>query len=80
MNSSLTFLLVFLSLLLFFLIDINITGSVVSESCCFAPNCAAENQCSEAQTSSNLDFTAFSYAGMLILSFLFIFFYLHNKK
>jgi hypothetical protein len=49
MNTKLVLLLVYFTLLGIFLVGSGITGKVISESCCFPPNCDRENICDFAQ-------------------------------
>jgi len=58
----------------FFLLRGGITGNVISQSCCFPPNCAPENVCTSVGPSiqspaymSPDDNTALSAVGLLLL-------------
>jgi len=72
----------------FLLIGGGITGHVVSQSCCFPPDCEPENICDSAEAhqrySASLNIANYTiYIGeilVLVSIFLYIVMYRHDKK
>ncbi|MBN2111997.1 hypothetical protein JW707_02750 [Candidatus Woesearchaeota archaeon] len=54
MDKKISFLLVIFALLGIFLLGRGITGLVISETCCFPPNCSQENICDAADESGDM--------------------------
>jgi hypothetical protein len=46
----------------------SMTGNVISESCCFGPNCAPDNLCDSAKPLVESDNSIFLYLGVFFLA------------
>ena len=68
--------ILFLCVGLFFL-GKGITGTVVSQSCCFGPDCAPEYMCDAESYSNSAGFLGFG--AILILVSILVFVMLHSK-
>ncbi|GEM_PF-3384624 len=88
MNNKLVLPLIILTLIGLYFIGDNITGYVVSKSCCYADDCEPENICDSAEQhqkySASLNIANYTiYIGeILVLASILIYIaiYLHNKK
>jgi len=88
MNNRLVIPLIILALIGLYLMGRGITGYVVSESCCFPPNCEPENMCDSAKQhqkySASLNIANYSvYIGEILVFvsiFIYMVIYSHDKK
>ncbi len=71
---------IILILIGFLFLGKGIEGLVISESCCFPPDCEAENQCMLRQEELGVkEFLNFVYAGAIIFLSLITYFLIYKK-
>jgi len=88
MNNKLIIPLTILALIGLYFIGDNITGYVVSESCCFPPDCEPEDMCDFTEQhqkySASLNISNYTiYIGEILIFvsiLIYIVIYSHNKK
>jgi len=88
MNNKLVIPLIILALIGLYFIGSNITGYVISQSCCYPPDCEPENMCDFTEQhqkySASLNIANYTvYIGeILVLAsiLIYIVIYSHNKK
>jgi len=67
MNHKITIILVLIALAGIFLLGRGITGYVISQTCCFPPDCSEEYMCEAAKELSSPEDTSNAYIGVLLL-------------
>ncbi len=74
MEKELIFVMTFTAVAIISLLGSNITGMVVSQSCCFPPNCNEEYLCEGIDAQSKYPDMITIYSAMVLVSFFVILF------
>lgn len=84
MKNGLAVILVIMAISGVYFLGSGITGEVISQSCCFPPDCAEEYICDTAkpqiESPQSLNNYATSYMGLLMISIAMGIFYFNNRK